>query len=1222
MNSVQKLTIALVAGICSLLIILSAAVLVSPWFLDNTGLKNKICSEVSRLISGEFRYSKTSLSLFPSPHIVLINPQLDIPKTLSASVDKIEVYPELMKLFTGRLVLKKTAINRPRATIWITESPADTRNKADPVELNQVIPNLLKSLSRLSKLGFSIDDGTISHGSVTLIYNQITTVKLDSLNAVIKNSRDIVTLKITSASDLFDNLSVTGSIHTSQPEGNAHIEIGKLKLGAFYNGFLPDASSKVVDGDANIGVDITYRDNQNIDVTLKGSAPNVHMEQTNQTVEIQVQSIAARININPASTTITLSDLKLGNPSMQVSGSVSVSDQSPRLNVQLEGRNIDIDSTRSVSLALAGSNSVTQTIFEIVKYGSIPRVTLSAQSDTPGGLADLDNLVLQASLTNGTIDVPGTSIALTGVSGDVGITKGILTSKGILAQWQKSTVQEGIVKIDLTRDPLPLDITADLTIDVADIPAILQNVIKDQTFNDELKKIEDLKGSASAALSLTGSTDQLKVNVSASDLQLAARYKQFPFPLRIDSGEVSYDGTKITWRQLNGFVGSSSFATFSGNLDLGENKNFEITSGSSHILVSEILPWITRELKKSEITNYYGGGKSILHLSRLTMGGPLTDFREWHFNIAGELEDLIIINLPKDPGPVKIDSLHFSVDPKSIKYSVEQLSMLDTLLTMSGTQKQYMKGIDGDAHLDFDGKVGAKTAEWFSKSFNIPSWLKIRPFSLARSELTYSNHSGRKLTATLDLQEDLKVFANVSMDGYEVIIKKLGINDHSSQATLGGSYKEPILAITFDGKLHASTFNRLFQIDNNSSTGMVDGKAQIHLNLKKANEVRFVGKLNGKNFSIPTSFKTPLLVRNILVAGTSETVSLESADLSWNDTDLSLSGTITPNFPEKPKIDLDVETNSIDVEKILATIESKPKVQDKKPAKTFSIPVVGTVHFTAKNVKTKDFTIQPLQAAIELHDEVANITVEKMGLCAILTSGTVTISPHNVDFHIKPEARGQQLNATLNCFTDKHFKADGTFELDGSLEGHGTIHELLKTISGSLELHISDGHIYHDIVLLNVLKFLNAAEVLTGRISSGRMLVKGISFDRVEMRVTLKKGTLEYEKFIFDGDEIKLSGTGKIDLFAKKIKFTLLVATQTTASTLLGYVPLIGGALQAIATIPLTIEGTIDNVHVLPLAPSAVGYELQEVTRQTFGIPLHLIHLHDFQKKVKGDGAF
>ena len=68
---------------------------------------------------------------------------------------------------------------------------------------------------------------------------------------------------------------------------------------------------------------------------------------------------------------------------------------------------------------------------------------------------------------------------------------------------------------------------------------------------------------------------------------------------------------------------------------LDENKNYEISSGSSHVVVSELLPWIAQELKKPELITYYGENQNILYLSQVTMGGPLEDFRKWHFNISG-----------------------------------------------------------------------------------------------------------------------------------------------------------------------------------------------------------------------------------------------------------------------------------------------------------------------------------------------------------------------------------------------------------------------------------------------------------------------------------------------------------------------------------------------------------------------------------------------------------
>jgi hypothetical protein len=1066
---------------------------------------------------------------------------------------------------------------------------------------------------------FAIDNGIVSNGSISLIYNKTTTVTFDSIDAEIQNGSDTLGINITSSSNMFDNLLMTGSFQTDKRNGNAHIEFDKLKLCAVSDVFFPENPVKIVDGETTVGIEIAVQDKQDIDVTLKGSAPDVHLEKGKQNVALEIQTIAARININSTSTTIDVSELTVGRPSMQLSGSLSLSDQSPKLKVQLQGHTIDIETVRSASLALAGPDSVTQTIFEIVKDGTIPLLTISSKADIRGDLADLDNLVLQTSLANGTIHVPRTRLELTDVSGGLNITKGVLTAEHVLAQMQKSTVKDGIVKIDLSKDPLPLDITADLQIDVSDIPAILADVTNNQSFNNEFKKVEDLEGSAIASLSLSGSTDDLEIKVSATDINAAGRYNTIPFPLKIDSGRLTYEETGISWNKLNGSVGSSSFSSFSGSLDFAKTKDFEITSGSSDIFLAEFLPWIAQQQKKTDIIDYYGGGKSILQLSEIKVEGPANDFRQWHFDITGKLEELIIKNLPKEPGPVKIDSLSFHVDSKAINYSIDQLSLLDTRLTMSGSLQQYMEGIDADIHLVIGGTVGAKTTGWFAKGFNMPPWLRIQPLHLTRSELTYSNHSEHQITAALGLQKNLKVLARVTIEPNELIIEKLSIKDHVSQVALEGKYKEPMLTISYDGNLQASTLKQLFQFDQAPGTAELDGKAQLRLNLKNASETSLVGILSGKNFSLPTGFREPLHIKYLSIEGTSETVYMKSADLNWNDIALNLSGSITPNFPDKPMIDLDVEADSVDVEKILATIKRGCKMQDNKKTRTFSLPVAGFVHFRAKNLEIKDSTIQPLQADIQIQDENATFTIKDTGFCGIMTSGTITLTPDRIHFYLNPEAQGQQIEATLDCLSDKKIKADGTFELQGRLEGQGSFDELIGSISGSFDLSTSNGRLYRDIVLLNVLKFLNAVEVLTGRISPDKMLEKGVGFKRFETHAKLQKGKLEYDSFIFDGDEIKLSGTGEIDLVSRQLEFTLLVTTQKTASTLLGYIPLVGGVLKTIATIPLTVRGTIDDIHVLPLAPSAVGHELKELTEQTLGIPLHLVHLHDFHPTETDD---
>ena len=153
--------------------------------------------------------------------------------------------------------------------------------------------------------------------------------------------------------------------------------------------------------------------------------------------------------------------------------------------------------------------------------------------------------------------------------------------------------------------------------------------------------------------------------------------------------------------------------------------------------------------------------------------------------------------------------------------------------------------------------------------------------------------------------------------------------------------------------------------------------------------------------------------------------------------------------------------------------------------------------------------------------------------------------------------------------------------------------------------------------MLNVLKFLNASQVLTGQVTADKMLEKGLGFNRFQAGIKLEKGKLLFEKFILDGEEIKLGGTGEIDIFEKRVDLTLLVAPLKTSSALLDHVPLIGGILQTIDTIPLGVKGTFKHLHFLPLAPSAVKDELQGVMKDTLGIPLKLVHLDVFNTNEK-----
>ncbi len=56
------------------------------------------------------------------------------------------------------------------------------------------------------------------------------------------------------------------------------------------------------------------------------------------------------------------------------------------------------------------------------------------------------------------------------------------------------------------------------------------------------------------------------------------------------------------------------------------------------------------------------------------------------------------------------------------------------------------------------------------------------------------------------------------------------------------------------------------------------------------------------------------------------------------------------------------------------------------------------------------------------------------------------------------------------------------------------------------------------------------------------------------------------------------------------------------------HIPIIGGILEVLDTIPLSAKGTPDNIHIKPLAPSAIGYELEEMMKKTVEGPINFVH--------------
>ena len=69
---------------------------------------------------------------------------------------------------------------------------------------------------------------------------------------------------------------------------------------------------------------------------------------------------------------------------------------------------------------------------------------------------------------------------------------------------------------------------------------------------------------------------------------------------------------------------------------------------------------------------------------------------------------------------------------------------------------------------------------------------------------------------------------------------------------------------------------------------------------------------------------------------------------------------------------------------------------------------------------------------------------------------------------------------------------------------------LARSTTGYEEMSLSGGHLYHDLILLNILKFLNVTQILTRHVSAEKMMEEGVGFYRLQAHVKLQEGELEF----------------------------------------------------------------------------------------------------------------
>ncbi len=908
---------------------------------------------------------------------------------------------------------------------------------------------------------------------------------------------------------------------------------------------------------------------------------------------------------------LSLANLKLDYPRLNLSGKLDIHrtlpSTSPKINLELMGKDVDVGSTRKAALDLVGENPVVNDIFKIVTGGKVPLIQFTSHGKSMEELGELENITIKSNITSGEIFVPEVDLDLTDVAGDVTISKGILKGKNLKARMGASKCLDGSLELGLEgKDALfHLDLT--LEADLSQLPPILKRVVHNEAFIKENSLVDNVKGRATGRLVLGESIASINVFVDVSQFSLSANYRRLPHPLTINGGRYFLKGNASSIKNVSGSMGNSTFAEVSGQMNWDDIPHLKIASGRAKIDLEEIYPWLLSSKIISGKLRDLKNVKGILALSSMSLNGPFLEPENYQFQIAGEVRNLTL-DSPLLPGSLGASKGNFSITSENISIADFQIHIHDTSLKVSGIVKDYLKGLSR-IDMTFQGEIGPDVTRWAEDAFNISPFYRLKsPISVSTAHLTWNNQQHTAFSGDLSIKKGLKITTIFSVNPEKLTIEKLILQDQVSNASIKLGQKNRIMDVLFAGNLQRATLDNILE-KNEILKGQIKGDLYAHVLLDQPLNSTLKGELTVKDFIFPRKTKPPFVIHDLSLTAKKDILQVKSAKLALADNSFDLKGDVTLSAAA-PNLDMEFFADVLNLDQLKQDLDNNTKKSDDQTAeKLWAYPIRGMIKAKIKNLTYDGLTWEPFEADIRFNDKTAAVSITDANVCGITTLGILEITPQEITIDLKPSAQNQALNPSVLCFSDKSAKIVGDFNLEGNIKAKGIPQTLMQNINGDLQFYASNGRFHAGRsfrILIKIFSILNVTEIFKGKLSNPE--TDGFAYNSIRAKADIQNGKLVLNEMIIDGTSMNIVCQGYIDVVNKQMDVTALVAPLKTIDFFIKRTPLIKDILGgSLISIPVGIKGHLENPRVTPLPPSKVGSGLLGIIKRTLQLPVKII---------------
>ena len=1194
-----------IGGILSgILLLLCLLLLVAPLLISLDSVHREIEARFNRETGGQGTFRKVDIYFLPRPHAVIRGGKLSFPGRDTLVFETLTVYPQILPLLKGAFLPARIELSSPRTDIDLESAKKDQSSIlfSDIVGKGEIPPGIRTWINKTDGLKIRIENGLLNLIASGSIFKNGASFQFSNINISAEQSNDNLTVKLTCASNFFEHMNLKGQLELASFKTKGDLTLSGFKTGELPNNLQHHEAMGLEDGLVDLHMNFEGMGLESLKAHVNLSAPALRLSRGQRRIMLKGAQLGGDIQFGKDILVASLSHMTLDYPRMELSALFKKEKDGPRVSIHLEGKDVDVPAVRSCAMTLADDISPVKDIFAVIKDGYVPSISVDAQGKTLADLGNLNRYTIKGQMRRGKISLKNPELNLTDVEGSALISNGILRGQRLLANLGKVNGKEGILTVALKDNAAPFYLNIQVDADLAEAHAVLKRIVTKGAFAEGLNHVRSIEGQATAELKLEESDSDLLVDVDCSSCRFKADYQSLPFPVIVDKGKIHYRQNHLRFRDLEGSCGRTRIFEASGLFDWQADTQMDITSAKATVCLEEVYSHFATMKGQPEWFKKLDGIKGQMSHHTLRVKGPLEKPGAWQYETDFDMRN-VSLEASFMPGTLAVSQAQVSANTQSARFNNAVIHILDAELNMSGK----LGGPLTDLKMfetTLSGTLGSQGMQYLYETFKMPEDFLLRtPMTIHSGRALWRKNTGVSFDGNLLFPEGTAVSLDVSYGPAKLNIRKLVVEDDTTRATLGLLAHEALVDIDFSGKLQKSTLDGLFA-KNLILDGWIEGNISARILPQQSFSTSAEGFLKGKGIPI-YGVALPATIEDFSLRAEGQLLRVDSARMAIYENRLVISGNADLST-ENTRFDVDISTDNVDLDKILAFLKESDTDAASNDKGPWSFPIRGTAHLMWDSLKIGGYTWHPFQGEITVDTDSIRVAVENSRLCGIDSPGVLRFNRDGIELAFGLKAEKGNLNQTMTCLTQKRVVAEGTFDLDGKIEGKGNWNNLFERLEGPFLFSSVDGHVRQDPALAGVISVLSVTDIFQGKLPSFEK--EGFPYDLVRIKADLKDGKIHIHEGVMNSSAMDLVIQGKMDLLNDQLDLNMLASPFTLTDRLIRLVPIAGYILGGtLISVPIKVDGPMEKpkVRILPL--SEIGSGVWGILKRTLETPVRMV---------------